>query len=120
MSLFYDSPIEDSRPWGKFVQFTKDEPSTVKILIVNPGEAFSLQKHFKREEFWYTLSGSGTVTIDDKSFDINPGMKFFIPIGSAHRITAGDKTVVMLEISTGQFDEDDIVRLEDRYGRATS
>lgn len=117
MSLFFDSPFLDSRPWGKFVQFTKGEPSTVKILTVDPGQAFSLQKHSKREEFWYALSGSGTVEIGEEKIAITPGSKFFIPKETTHRITAGDEAVQMLEISIGEFDESDIVRLEDRYGR---
>lgn len=120
MSLLFDSLFEVNRPWGKFIQFTKNEPSTVKILTVNPGEAFSLQYHNEREEFWFVLGGTGTIEIGDKKFDVMPNSQFVIPKGTSHRITAGDKPVEVLEISTGSFDEDDIVRLEDRYGRISS
>ncbi len=118
MSLTPDSSFEISRPWGKFLQFTKDTSSTVKILTVNAGEAFSLQYHNKREEFWYVLKGEGFIEINDEKIAITPGQKFLIPKGAKHRISAGASNVEVLEISTGEFDEEDIVRLEDRYGRA--
>ncbi len=117
MSLTHDSHFEVSRPWGKFIQFTKDSPSTVKILEVNPNEAFSLQYHEKRTEAWYVISGSGTIEIGEEKFEIKPNANFVIPPNTKHRITAGSEKVVVLEVSTGGFDEDDIVRLEDKYGR---
>ncbi len=117
MSTFFDSPIEIEKPWGKFVQFTKNESSTVKILTVKKNEAFSLQYHKEREEFWLIISGSGTVQIGEEVFEIKQSSRFFIPKGVNHRINAGEEDVVVLEISTGNFDEEDIVRLEDRYGR---
>jgi len=117
MSLLFDSPIESVRPWGKFVEFTQNEPTTVKIITVNPHEALSLQRHHKREEFWFVISGLGKVEIDGEEFKITPGSKFVIPKESTHRVTAGSLPVMFLEISTGDFDEGDIVRLEDKYGR---
>ncbi len=120
MSLTPDSAFEVSRPWGKFLQFTKDTPSTVKILTINAGEAFSLQYHNKRDEMWFVLKGEGTIEINGESFPVLPNAKFLIPKGSTHRITAGESNVEVLEISTGEFDEEDIVRLDDRYGRATN
>lgn len=117
MSLTNDSSFEVSRPWGKFIQFTHNSPSTVKIITVNPGEAFSLQYHNNREEFWYIISGSGKVEIGDEVFDIQTGQKIVIPKGTKHRVTGGTEPVIFLEVSTGDFDEEDIVRLEDRYGR---
>lgn len=117
MSLTPDSAFEVSRPWGKFLQFTKDNPSTVKILTVSAGEAFSLQLHHKREETWFVLKGDGVIEINGESFPITPNSKFLIPKEATHRITAGENDVQVLEISTGEFDEEDIVRLEDRYGR---
>lgn len=117
MSAFFESPIESNKPWGKFLQFTKNEASTVKILTVNPGEAFSLQSHKEREEFWFVISGTGKIEIAEQVSDIKPNIYFFIPKGVKHRITAGDESVVVLEISVGNFDEEDIVRFDDRYGR---
>lgn len=117
MSLLFDSLFEVHRPWGRFLQFTKNEPSTVKILTVNAHEAFSLQYHKHREEFWFVLSGQGKITIGDKVHNVVHNAQFLIPAETPHRIEAGDEPVVVLEISTGDFDEDDIVRLEDKYGR---
>lgn len=117
MNSLFEKPIEDLRPWGKFIQFTHNELSTVKIITVNAGEALSLQKHHKRDEFWFIISGSGTLQLDDKEQNFGPGDKFFITRGSAHRVTALGEPVTFLEIAVGEFDENDIERLEDRYGR---
>lgn len=120
MSTFFDLPVESNRPWGKFVQFTQDELSTVKILTIKAGEAFSLQHHKNREEFWVVLSGSGLIEIGDKSFEAKVGDRFIVPKEANHRITGGEEDLIVLEIATGHFDEEDIVRLEDRYGRVTN
>lgn len=117
MGLTHDSPFEVTRPWGKFVQFTKGEPTTLKILTINAHEAFSLQYHNKREEFWFVISGNGVVDIGENKFEAKTGMRFVIPAGTKHRATGGSDDLQILEISTGEFDEEDIVRLEDRYGR---
>ena len=108
---------EEERPWGSFRQFTHNDPTTVKILIIKAGEAFSLQYHHKRDEFWRVLSGSPFVTLGDRTELAVPTKEFFIPHGTHHRIKAGDEDVVVLEISFGEFNEKDIVRLEDKYGR---
>ena len=117
MSVTFDNPYEEERPWGKFVQYTDNEPSTVKIITVNPGEAFSLQYHGKRTEFWQVLSGNGTIEVGDRTEDIVPGSRYVLPPHTNHRVTGGSEPAVFLEISTGDFVENDIVRLEDRYGR---
>lgn len=119
MSPLFNSLFEVTRPWGKFLQFTKDEPSTVKILTINPGEAFSLQYHKHREEFWFVLAGNGIIQIGDEKHEIVPNAHFRILPNTPHRISAGSEAVSVLEISTGNFDEEDIVRLEDRYGRTS-
>lgn len=107
----------DKRPWGGFEQFTHNEISTVKILTVNPKKRFSLQYHEKREEFWRILEGRCKVTIGNKTFRGKPGDEFKIPKKRKHRIEALDKVVKVLEISFGKFDEKDIIRLEDDFGR---
>jgi mannose-6-phosphate isomerase-like protein (cupin superfamily) len=116
------SPIlvfTEHRPWGSFTQFTKDVPSTVKLLTIQAGEAFSLQYHQHRDEFWRVISGSGTVTLGSEHRSAAAGSEFSIPHGTNHRIAATE-TMLVLEISTGPFDETDIVRVEDKYGRAPS
>ncbi len=112
------NPITTKRPWGSFTRFTNNEPSTVKILHINKGEEFSLQYHTHREEFWKIISGHPDIVISDKTYNPNEGEEFVIKPHTNHRISAPKDNVVVLEISKGKFDEDDIVRIEDKYGRA--
>ena len=106
------------KPWGNFRQFTHNSSSTVKIITVNPGEALSLQSHKKRAEFWKVVKGDGIVEIDGVRMDIGEGGECEVPQGSKHRLAAGRSGIMVLEIATGDFDENDIVRFEDKYGRA--
>ena len=105
------------KPWGNFRQFTHNDVSTVKILTLKPNQAFSLQMHKKREEFWRVISGEGTVEIDETKKPTNTGDEHFIKIGAKHRLTAGLSGLQVLEIAFGDFDEEDIIRYEDNYGR---
>jgi mannose-6-phosphate isomerase len=107
----------EERPWGNFIEFTHNEPTTVKILTIRSGEEFSLQHHNKRKEFWRILSGKPMVTIGNDEVHGKTGDEFEIPPHIDHRIKAGDDDVIVLEISFGEFDESDIVRVEDKYGR---
>jgi mannose-6-phosphate isomerase-like protein (cupin superfamily) len=111
-------PFKVERPWGNFRQFTHNSPSTVKILFIKAKEAFSLQYHNLRTEFWKVLSGSPEITLGDKVFQAKVGDEFEITPKTNHRIRATDEDVQILEISAGEFVEDDIIRLEDKYGRA--
>jgi len=107
----------EDRPWGGFERFTLNQPSTVKLLAIREGEAFSLQKHKHRKEFWRIVKGKAVARIGDREFPMSAGENFFVPEGEIHRITGGEGGVLVLEISFGDFDEGDIIRLEDRYGR---
>lgn len=100
-----------------YERFTLNEPTTVKIITVNAHEAFSLQTHAHREEFWHIISGSGLVTVGEEARDAAPGDDFFIPKNTKHRLEAKDMPCVFLEVAYGDFDEHDISRLEDKYGR---
>lgn len=111
-------PYREDRPWGGFVRYTHGEPSTVKILTVAPNQSLSLQYHRGRDEFWRVISGSGFARIGAEHIPLVPGAEHFIPRTTEHRLEAGAEPVVVLEISFGEFDESDIVRLEDSYGRA--
>ena len=106
------------KPWGQFEQFTHNEATTVKILSVNPGGSLSLQKHDHRSEFWRVLSGHPIITIGEKVVTANPGDEFMIEKLQSHRLAAKDDAIQILEIAYGNFDEEDITRLEDNYGRA--
>ncbi len=107
----------ENRPWGEFVEFTKNTPSTVKIITVKPNEATSLQRHKLRDEFWYIISGNGTIIIGTEKIQTKINGEYIIPRETNHRLEAGNMPLVLLEVSTGQFDESDIERIEDRYNR---
>ena len=107
----------ERRPWGGFIEFTHNEKSTVKILTVKPRKRFSLQYHKKRDEFWKVLDNPVKITIGKKTFKAKKGDEFFIRRGQLHRAEAFSKSVHILEISFGSFDEKDIVRKEDDFGR---
>lgn len=109
---------KEDRPWGNFERLTLNEKTTVKIVTVRAGESFSLQTHEHRDEFWRVLQGSGVIRIGEKDTQARAGDAFFTPRRRAHRITGGPDGLVCLEIAFGDFDESDVKRLEDRYGRA--
>ena len=110
-------PFDIKRPWGNYRQFTHNSPSTVKIISVNPDEKLSLQSHQKRSEFWRVIDGSGVVEIDGVRGNVSAGDEREIKTGSKHRLEAGPDGIKILEIATGEFDENDEVRYEDKYGR---
>ena len=111
--------VTTEKPWGSFTRFTHNEPSTVKLLYVRAGEELSLQYHAHRQEFWRIISGSPKIIVGDTEYHPKPGEDFAIAAGTLHEIIAlpGGDDVVILEISTGVFDEDDIVRVKDKYNR---
>lgn len=108
----------EKRKWGGFDEFTHNAKSTVKILTVLPKQRFSLQYHKYREEFWEFLDNEAKVTLGKKTFIAKKGTRCVVPKKTIHRIQALSKPVRVLEISLGDFDENDIVRIEDDYGRA--
>lgn len=110
-------PFAQKKPWGNFQEFTKNQKSTVKILTVEPNQKLSLQLHKKREEFWKVLKGPCIITIGDKRHKAKEGDEFVIPKETKHRLEALENTAKVLEISLGEFDEDDIKRLKDKYKR---
>ena len=105
------------KPWGGFDQYTLNHTSTVKILTVNPEQAASLQSHEHRDELWVVVAGDPQIQVGEQVHHAQVGQDFFIPRGTLHRISAGATRARVLEISLGHFDEEDIIRAEDRYGR---
>lgn len=115
------SYVRDERPWGFFERLTNNEPTTVKLITVRRGECLSLQMHAKRDEYWRVISGRGVATVGDAMHSACAGDEFYIPRTTAHRAEAAtDEDFVFLELAFGDFDENDIVRIEDSYGRAIS
>ena len=105
------------RPWGNFERFTLNEKTTVKILSLNADESLSLQIHKHRDEFGRIIKGSGIVRIGEKDTEVREGDTFFIPRNTQHRALGGPAGLAFLEISFGDFAEDDETRLEDKYDR---
>jgi mannose-6-phosphate isomerase-like protein (cupin superfamily) len=112
-----DQIYEENRPWGKYRRFTLNQPSTVKIITVDIGGTLSLQTHTKRAEFWCVIGGSGTVEVNGVVSQVKKGDEIYIETGMTHRASAETEPLEILEIATGEFDESDIHRLEDKYGR---
>jgi len=105
------------KPWGEFRRYTLNESTTVKLITVEPGQGLSKQSHRMRDELWVLLDDGAEVEIGDKKIKPKKGEEIWIPRNLVHRLTAGEKQVRVLEISFGTFDEEDIIRYEDRYGR---
>jgi mannose-6-phosphate isomerase len=114
------SPARTDRPWGYFDEFISNTPCTVKIITVNAGESLSLQYHEHRSEFWVILKGNGFVTIGDDKLEAHEGDQFHIDVHANHRAEGGSEPLVFLEIATGNFDEEDIIRIDDKYGRIST
>lgn len=107
------------RPWGNYKTLALGDGYQVKIITVNPNGRLSLQKHGKRAERWVVVQGSPTITIGGNIKTYQVGDAVFIPKGTAHRMeNETDTPTVIIEVQLGTYlGEDDIVRLEDIYGR---
>jgi mannose-1-phosphate guanylyltransferase len=111
---------EVHRPWGKYDSIDNGERYQVKRITVNPGEKLSIQMHHHRAEHWIVVSGTASVTNGDKTFLLTENESTYIPIGIVHALeNPGKVPLEMIEVQSGSYlGEDDIVRFEDRYGRA--
>ena len=111
---------EVHRPWGKYDSVDNGERYQVKRITVNPGSKLSVQMHHHRAEHWVVVSGSAKVTVGDESFLLSENQSTYIPIGVIHALeNPGKVPLEIIEIQSGSYlGEDDIVRFEDRYGRA--
>jgi len=107
---------KEERPWGNFLTLAFNEECTVKVLNLKPEEELSLQIHNNRDEKWYFFN-KATVQLGKKKKKVKEGTIIKIPKGKPHRIIAGKNEVRVLEVSFGRFDENDEIRLEDKYGR---
>ncbi len=111
--------MKDHRPWGTFTVLEEQPTHKVKRIEVMPGQRLSYQKHEKRNEHWVIVAGRAIVTLDGKDVSLSPGQSIDVPQGAPHRITnPGTGILTLIEIQHGTyFGEDDIIRLEDDYGR---
>jgi len=112
-------PETDHRPWGSYTVLDDAGTHKVKRITVFPGRRLSYQQHARRSEHWFIVIGTARVTLDGIEAEYAAGQSVDIPVGTAHRIENATATeVVFVEVQHGEyFGEDDIVRLEDDYGR---
>lgn len=108
------------RPWGSYDSVDNGVRHQVKHITVKPGAQLSLQMHHHRAEHWIVVEGTALVTCADKSFLLHENQSTYIPIGSVHRLeNPGKIPLRLIEVQSGGYlGEDDIVRLEDTFGRA--
>jgi mannose-6-phosphate isomerase len=110
---------QDHRPWG-FYEILADSPDhKVKRITVYPKQRLSYQRHKRRSEHWFVISGNAVVTKDGQLYELSSGGSIDLPAGAWHRIqNPGSENMAFIEVQTGDyFGEDDIERSEDDYGR---
>jgi mannose-1-phosphate guanylyltransferase / mannose-6-phosphate isomerase len=107
------------RPWGWYDSIDEGDRFKVKRISVKPGATLSLQKHAHRAEHWVVVKGQALVTCDSRVEMLSENQSTYIPLGSVHRLSnPGVTDVEIIEVQSGAYlGEDDIVRLEDQYGR---
>jgi mannose-6-phosphate isomerase-like protein (cupin superfamily) len=109
----------EERPWGNFTKllWNSKESTTVKIINVGKNKKSSLQKHKNRDEFWFVQEGMLKIFVDDKTMILNKGESITVRSGVKHRFEGVSDYNIVIEISTGDFSEEDITRYEDDYDR---
>jgi mannose-6-phosphate isomerase len=114
-----NNPKYDERPWGSFTVLDEGVGYKVKRIEVLPGKRLSYQRHKHRAEHWMTVQGVAHVTLNDVEHDIARGETIDIPLGAAHRVAnTEEQKLIFIEIQQGDYlGEDDIVRLQDDFGR---
>jgi mannose-6-phosphate isomerase len=114
-----NSPKFDRRPWGTFTVLDEGANYKVKRIEVLPGKRLSYQKHAQRAEHWFVVQGEAKVTLDGVDHIIRVGEDVDISVGAAHRVeNPGEETLIFIEVQRGDYlGEDDIVRLQDDFGR---
>ena len=115
----FSSKNRETRPWGLFEVLDSGEGFKVKRISVEPSHKLSLQYHNHRSEHWTVVQGIATVTIGDDTKKVGKNETVFIPLKEKHSLANEENQVMQLiEVQIGDYlGEDDIVRLEDRYGR---
>lgn len=110
------------RPWGSWEVLDVGPGYKIKRLHVRPGQRLSYQMHAHRSETWVVVFGIATCVVNGEAFAVGPGETITVPEGAAHRIiNAHGEDLMILEVQRGGYTgEDDIMRIEDDYGRCTS
>ncbi|SFM19696.1 mannose-1-phosphate guanylyltransferase/mannose-6-phosphate isomerase [Methylobacterium pseudosasicola] len=114
-----DAHLRMYRPWGWYQRIDIGERFQVKRIQVVPGGRLSLQKHYHRAEHWVVVRGTAEVTVDERVVLVHENEAVYLPIGSMHRLNnPGKIPLELIEVQVGSYTgEDDIIRVEDIYGR---
>lgn len=114
--------LKDKRPWGKWEILEHGKGYWVKKITVKPGQRLSLQYHLNRKEKWTIIKGYGIMTLDLAKKHVCEGDQIDIGYRTIHRISnpSEKENLVFIEVALGKPDEDDIIRIEDDYGRTAS
>ena len=105
------------RPWGHYKVHGKGDNWALKTLHVSPDQATSLQTHARRDEYWMLVSGEAIVVRDEAMLPLLPFQLFHVTKGAKHRLIGGPAGCIVVEVMQGDYDENDITRIEDNYGR---
>ena len=110
---------KDERPWGRYFVLQDESNFKIKRIEVEPGQRLSYQYHNKRSETWIVIKGTALVTINNNIKDYKEGETVIIPLKAKHRVeNKSNSLLIFIEVQTGSyFGEDDIIRLNDDYGR---
>ena len=113
------SNCTENRPWGSFTVLDEGEGFKVKRISVNPGHKLSLQYHHHRSEHWTVVQGEASVTVGEDIKQLKVNESVYIHLKEKHALAnEGEELMQLIEVQVGDYlGEDDIVRLEDRYGR---
>lgn len=117
--MFFMSEQFFERPWGGYMILNESsDGSVVKLLKVKPGAQLSLQMHALRAEKWYAMTDGLLAQVNGETIEMEQSVSVDVPIGVIHRLINPTAEVgYVVELITGKYDEEDIVRLEDDYGR---
>ena len=109
----------EDRPWGSWHVIDVEDGFKVKRIHVKPGSRLSLQTHEHRSEHWVVIQGTAIATVDDTVTTVRKGQSIDVPLGAQHRLAnEADDELIIVEVQLGDYTgEDDIVRIEDDYGR---
>jgi mannose-6-phosphate isomerase len=113
-------PVQEvDRPWGFFKQYANNKPSTISLMTVHSYKQLSLQSHTRRAELWIILDAGAVVQVGEDILHPNPGDEIWIPAAAKHRLSSTGPTVRVLEVAFGDWQQEDITRYEDDFGRPT-
>lgn len=111
-------PLRVERPWGRFDQYANNQEVTVSLMTVEPGQSLSLQSHTGRAELWIVFDEGAEIVVGERVLHPAPGEEIWIPANTKHRLSSTGPRVRVLEVAFGNWQQEDIIRYDDVYGRS--